>query len=173
MLRFVLACLLASVPVFAKDAVTIALHVNEPVLDSAIMTDAIADADPLTRATAARVITARGATGMLANVRDALASETDANAAREEVRALTILGSEEDIAFAATHLPKFPASIDTDFSEAIARRGAPSATRRSCAARRRTCCTRSGDARTWPTSPRRGCSARTMLTRCGRCSTRC
>lgn len=128
MLRFVLACLLAAVPVFAKDAVTIALHVNEPVLDSAIMTDALADADPLTRATAARVITARGATGMLANVRDALASETDANAAREEVRALTILGSEEDIAFAATHLPKFPASIDTDFSEAIARRGAPSAT---------------------------------------------
>ncbi len=128
MLRFAGALLLAASSVFAQDAVTIALHVNEPVLDSAVMNKAIADADPLTRAIAARIVTVRGATGMLANVRDALASETNANAAREQVRALTILGTEEDIAFAAKHLSKFPASIDADFSEAIARRGAPSAT---------------------------------------------
>lgn len=129
MVRVVLALLLVvSAPAFAQDAVTVALHVNEPVIDTALLTKAIADADPLTRATAARVITMRGVTGVLANVRDALASETNADAAREQVRALAILGTEEDVAFAAKHLPKFPASIDVDFSEAIARRGAPAAT---------------------------------------------
>src|SRR5688500_6011911 len=100
MVRVALALLLVvSVPVFAQDAVAIALHVNEPVIDAAVLAKAIADGDPLSRATAARVTTVRGVTGVLANVREALAAETNAEAAREQVRALSILGTEEDVAF--------------------------------------------------------------------------
>ncbi|MFL6245821.1 MAG: energy transducer TonB [Thermoanaerobaculia bacterium] len=129
MVRVVFAVmLLVSLPAFAQDAVTIALHVNEPVIDSALLAKAVADADPLTRATAARVITIRGVTGVLATVRDALAAETNANAAREQVRALAILGTDDNVAFAAKQLRRFPSSIDLDFSEAIARRGDPEAT---------------------------------------------
>ena len=127
-MRVLALILLACVPVIAQDAVTIALHVNEPAIDKAVLTTAIASADPLTRATAARVATVRSVTDALPTLRDALAAETNAEAAREQVRALSIIGSVEDVAFAAKHLAKFPASIDVDFSEAIARRGAPQAT---------------------------------------------
>lgn len=123
----VLMLLLVSLSAFAQDAVSIALYVNEPNIDPAFLATAVAATDPLTRATAARVTTVRGVAGVMPRVREALAAETNAEAAREQVRALTILGGEEDVAFAAKHLPKFPASIDADFTEAIARRGAPDA----------------------------------------------
>lgn len=129
MTRVSLALLLVlSLPLLAQDAVSVALHVSEPSVDSALITSAIATTEPLTRATAARVVTVRGVTGVLPAIRTALAAETNAEAAREQVRALAILGTEEDVAFAAKHLSKFPASIDLDFTEAVARRGAPYAT---------------------------------------------
>ncbi|HEU4889524.1 MAG TPA: hypothetical protein VFV49_16685, partial [Thermoanaerobaculia bacterium] len=123
-----LMLLVVSAFAFAQDPVAIALHVNEPTIDAALIATAVTSVDPLTRATAARVITVRGVTGVLPGVREALAAETNAEAAREQVRALTVIGSEEDVDFAAKHLSKFPASIDADFTEALARRGAPYAT---------------------------------------------
>ena len=105
-----------------------ALWVNDATIDAAQLTKAIASPDKLTRATAARVATVRGIEAVLPAVREAIASEHDAEAAREQVRTLAMLGTPEDVALAAKQLARFPASIDSDFAEAVARRGAPAST---------------------------------------------
>jgi TonB family protein len=120
--------LLLSIAAFAQNAPAIALLVNESSIDAAQLADAIGATDPLTRATAARVATVRGITDALPRLREVVTAENNAEAAREQIRALCILGTEEDIDLVAKQLPRFPASIDLDFSEAIARRGAPYAT---------------------------------------------
>jgi TonB family protein len=112
----------------AQEAATVAKLVQAPTVDAAPLATALGSADPVTRATAARVALVRGVDALLPPLREVLAKETNAEAAREEVRALALLGSEEDVAFAVKQLPRFSSSIDLDFSEAIARRGAPEAT---------------------------------------------
>lgn len=102
--------------------------VQAPTIDTAPLSAALASADPVTRGTAARVTLVRGLTALLPKVREVLAKETNAEAAREEVRALALLGSDDDVAFTVKQLPRFPSEIDLDFCEAIARRGAPQAT---------------------------------------------
>lgn len=120
--------LLLSMSAFAQNAPAIALLVNETSIDAVQLTTAIGATDPLTRATAARVATVRDITAALPRLREVVATETNAEAAREQIRALAILGTEEDVDLATKQLPRFPASIDVDFTEAIARRGAPDAT---------------------------------------------
>ncbi|HVG22666.1 MAG TPA: hypothetical protein VND45_00810, partial [Thermoanaerobaculia bacterium] len=51
----------------------------------------ITDAKPLVRAAAARVAAVRSATALLPELRAALATESDAIAAREQIRALGLL----------------------------------------------------------------------------------
>src|SRR6185369_4999772 len=80
--------------------------------------------DALTRATAARVAMLRNVAELLPQIRETLASEHDTTAAREEIRALALLGGDADIAFAATQSAKWPAPMDDALAGMIARRGA-------------------------------------------------
>jgi hypothetical protein len=79
--------------------------------------------DVLTRATAARVAMLNRATPLLPQVRETLAHESDAIAAREEIRAVVLLGNPDDVAFASTQSAKWPAAMDDALADAIARRG--------------------------------------------------
>ncbi len=117
-------CFLA-LPLFAQDAASVALLVSDPNLDG--LGAALKSTDALTRAAAARVALVRNVDALLPQLREALAAEKDAAAAREAMRALVILGTDEDVAFAASHRSRFPASIDGDFAEAVGRIGAPRA----------------------------------------------
>jgi TonB family protein len=74
------------------------------------------------------VVLVRGLDARVAELRDVLAAEKDPVAAREQMRAIVLLGTDEDVAFAASQRSRFPASIDGDFAEAIGRIGAPRAT---------------------------------------------
>ncbi len=75
---------------------------------------ALRDATPLVRATAAESLPA---------VRETLAKESDATAAREEIRALALLGTDDDVATAVANSAKWPASMDDALALAVARRG--------------------------------------------------
>lgn len=119
--KLIAAFLLLAVPLIGQDAASIALGDAEPL-------PGLASSDALTRATAARVLLVRGVTDAAPKLREALGKEHDPSAAREQIRALVILGSDEDVAFAALQLQRFPASIDGDFAEAVGRTGAPRAT---------------------------------------------
>lgn len=118
--------LLLSVPIRAQDPAAVAALVHEKSIDANALP--IGAADAVTRATAARVALVRDVKAAVPALREALAAEKNAEAAREQIRALVVLGDESDIAFAAKQLARFPASIDSEFTEAIARRGAPGAT---------------------------------------------
>src|SRR5258708_34284181 len=84
---------------------------------------ALRDATPLVRATAARVIGVRNLTESLPDVREILAKESDATAAREEIRALALLGTDDDVATAVANSAKWPASMADALALAVARRG--------------------------------------------------
>jgi TonB family protein len=99
--------------VLEKDAATIAAPLH----------DALAAPDALTRATAARVVAVRDLKALVPDVRAALEHESDAVAAREQLRTLALLGDENDIDAAIAATAKWPASIDGDVAVAIARRG--------------------------------------------------
>ena len=88
---------------------------------------AITDPTPLVRATAARVVAVRGVTALLQDVRQVVATETDAAAAREQIRALGLLGTAEDVALAKSVSAKWPAGMDNALAVAVARRGGTAA----------------------------------------------
>jgi TonB family protein len=87
------------------------------------LTAALRAPAPLVRATAARVIAVRGVLQLLPLVRETLAAETDATAAREQIRALTLLGGQDDIAFAVKSSAQWPQGMDNALAIAGARRG--------------------------------------------------
>ena len=118
--------LLASTLRGAGDAAAVALLVHETSLAAEILVPHVRSSDPIVRATAARVALVREV-AIVAALREALAAETVAETAREQVRAVVILGGDDDVAFAAQQLARFPSSIDTDFAAAVARVGAPRA----------------------------------------------
>jgi protein TonB len=78
---------------------------------------------PLVRATAARVVAVRGLTALLPLLRERVAAETDATAAREQIRALALAGTAEDVALAVKASARWPASMDNALAIAVARRG--------------------------------------------------
>lgn len=114
--------LLFAVGAFGQDAATVAL---DPKAD---LGAALKSSDALTRATAARVALVRDSKDFVPQLREVLSAEQDATVAREVIRAIVLLGSDDDVAFTASQLRRFPLSIDTDFGEAVARIGAPRAT---------------------------------------------
>lgn len=126
-MRRVVLLLLLAVSLQGQDAATLALSVGDASLDAAAIAERLKSADALTRATAARMALVRNLAGAVPQLRAALAAEKNAEAAREEMRALVILGVDDDIAFAREQLARFPASIDGDFAAAVARLGAPRA----------------------------------------------
>src|SRR5687768_8044507 len=100
---------------------------RESVVDVPRVAEGLRSPDALVRATAARLALTRDVAAVVPQLRDALASEKNGEAAREEVRALVILGGDDNIAFAAEQLHRFPTGIDGAFSDAVARLGAPKA----------------------------------------------
>ena len=91
------------------------------------LTEALGAPAPLVRATAARVIAVRELSDLLPQVRTNLDAEADATAAREQIRTLGLLGSEEDIAAAVKVSARWPAGMDDALAVAVARRGATNA----------------------------------------------
>ncbi|MEA2570184.1 MAG: periplasmic protein TonB [Acidobacteriota bacterium] len=91
------------------------------------LTAALADPQPLARATAARVIAVRDLKPLVAALREAVTRETDSSAAREEIQALALIGSSDDVAFAAAASAKLPPGVDDALAIAIARRGGQNA----------------------------------------------
>lgn len=75
------------------------------------------------RTTAARVIGVRDVKALVPAVRAAAEHETDSAAAREELRTLALAGDAADVEAAIALTSKWPASVDADVAQAIARRG--------------------------------------------------
>src|SRR5438270_13913723 len=87
------------------------------------LTAGLQSRDVLTRATAARVVAVRGESALVPALREALTNESDPNAAREEIRALVLAGTDDDVDFAAQAAAKFPPRMDGVLADAIARLG--------------------------------------------------
>src|SRR3954451_22786429 len=87
------------------------------------LTAGLQSPDVLTRATAARVAAVRGERALIPALREALSNETNADAAREEIRALVLAGSDDDVELAARMLSKYPSRMDGVFADALARLG--------------------------------------------------
>jgi len=103
---------------------SISLLVNETNADAiaAKIGPALTAKDNVARAAAARVALVRGLTAVLPQIREALPFETDPDAAREEVRALVILGDAADVERARTATRKLPPAIDDVIARAVSRR---------------------------------------------------
>jgi len=122
-----LFCLLAFLSTIASaddTAAAIALLVTEANAEAvaARVGPALASKDGVARAAAARVALVRGLTSVVPQIREALAIENDPNAAREEVRALAILGDPADVDRARAATRKFQPAIDEVIARAVARR---------------------------------------------------
>ncbi|HYC88200.1 MAG TPA: TonB family protein [Thermoanaerobaculia bacterium] len=117
----ILLPLLFALGLHAQDAASVARTVHDEMVNEAALAQALQSSDALVRATAARVAMVRGVTALVPSLRTLLEKESNAEAARELVRAVVILGSAEDVAFAASHLSRFPASIDAAFGDALRR----------------------------------------------------
>ena len=121
---FCLLALLAANAMAADTAASVAQLVNEPNADSiaARVGAAFAANDSVTRAAAARVALVRGMTSVLPQLRTAIATESDPDAAREEVRALVIVGDAADVDLARDATRKLPPAIDDVIATAVSRR---------------------------------------------------
>jgi Gram-negative bacterial TonB protein C-terminal len=128
MLQRLLALVLLALPAFAAStAYEVATLVQEK--DDAVLAEslreAIASPTPLVRATAARVIAVRNVTALLPLLREAVTTESDATAAREQIRALAMIGEPEDLDAALSATARWPAGMDNALAIAVARRGGP------------------------------------------------
>jgi TonB family protein len=123
---FLMLCLVFAATAAAGDdtAASIALLVNEA--DGGVIAarvgPALAAKDGVTRAAASRVALVRGVTAVLPQLRQALTTETDPDAAREEVRAIVVLGTAADVDLARDATRKLPPAIDEVIATAVSRR---------------------------------------------------
>jgi TonB family protein len=123
----VILCLLtfpASTAFAQETAASVALLVNEANADVVAVRvgPALGAKDSVTRAAAARVALVRGLTTALPQLRTALAIEADPDAAREEVRALIVLGDAADVDLARAATRNLPPAIDDVIARAVSRR---------------------------------------------------
>jgi TonB family protein len=116
--------LLAAPSLFAIDAADVAFLVLEEDRAAVVagVTEGLQSPDALTRATAARVATVRDLTELAPAIMQLLASEADAIAAREEIRAGAILSAQLPIDALFEASKRFPSSMDGALSDALARR---------------------------------------------------
>lgn len=90
---------------------------------------ALQSPEPLVRATAARVIAVRGLASLVQPMRQVLAQETEAVAAREQIRAIALLGGPDELADAKAAAARWSAGMDEALAVAVARRGGIDAVR--------------------------------------------
>jgi TonB family protein len=122
---FTLCLVLLATTAIADDTpASVALLVNEANADAvaARVGAALAAKDSVTRAAAARVALVRGLTSVLPQLRQTLPTENDPDAAREEVRALVVLGEAADVDLARNATRKLPPAIDEVIATAVSRR---------------------------------------------------
>ena len=128
-LRLLLAMTVAVPALAASTPYSVAVLVHEE--DAAALTESlraeIASPTPLIRATAARVVMVRGLTELLPLLRETVKTEEDGTAAREQIRALAMLGDTDDLAAATAAAKRWPAGMDDALALAVARRGGPAA----------------------------------------------
>ncbi|HYC60653.1 MAG TPA: energy transducer TonB [Thermoanaerobaculia bacterium] len=124
--RFLLLLFLATTAVAETNPYSVASLVHEKEA-AAPLREALLDPDPLVRATATRVTTVRELTELLPQLRERLDVESDATAAREVIRAIGLLGTEDDVALAVKASSRFPAGMDDTLAVAVARRGVANA----------------------------------------------
>jgi TonB family protein len=119
-----LVALLAGAASADETAASIALLVNEANADVIVtrVGAALTAKDNVIREAAARVALVRGLTSVVPQIRDALAAERDPDAAREEVRALIVLGDAGDVDRAREATRWLPPTIDDVIAGAVARR---------------------------------------------------
>jgi protein TonB len=125
MIKTIFALFLLAAPAFADDTpASVALLVTEANADvlAARIGPALASKDSVTRAAAARVALVRGLTAVVPQLRQSLAAENDSDAAREEVRALIVLGDAADVDLARNATRKLPPAIDDVIATAVSRR---------------------------------------------------
>ena len=119
-LPFVAASLLAD-----SSPYSVSLLVQEP--DAAVLAASLHTAldspVPLVRATAARVVQIRASKPLLPQLRELARTEQDATAAREEIRALAMIGEADDLAIATATAARFPSGMDDALAMAVGRRG--------------------------------------------------
>jgi TonB family protein len=119
-------CLLSLLGVAANadnQANKVAQLVHEKGDLQALLAQALQQTDPLVRATAARVANVREVKTLLPALKDALAVEKDGTAAREELRAIVMLGDDADVDLAITTAAKWPASMEDALVASVSRRG--------------------------------------------------
>src|SRR5258708_7924073 len=123
MRRLVLSLLIFAFPLCAATTPASVAALVTQADPAAQLTAALHDATPLVRSTAARVIGVRNLDEALPALRETVAKESDATAAREEIRALALLGTDDDVATAVATSAKWPPSMDDALALAVARRG--------------------------------------------------
>jgi protein TonB len=99
------------------------IHEKNDAALSEPLTAALQSPVALVRATAARVVAVRGLKSLLPLLRERVAAESDATAAREEIRSLALLGDNDDIVLATQSASHWPAGMDQALGLAVARRG--------------------------------------------------
>lgn len=99
------------------------VHQSDERLLSDALETALESSEPLVRATAARVIAVRGLHQFLPRLREKLLTEGDAVTAREQIRALTLLGNDDDVVMALKAAARWPSDMDDALALAVARRG--------------------------------------------------
>ena len=115
---------LATTAIADDSPASVALLVNETNSEAiaARVGPTLEAKDGIARAAAARVALVRGVTSVLPQLRDALTKETDPDAAREEVRALVVLGNAADVNLAREATRNLPPAIDDVIARAVSRR---------------------------------------------------
>ena len=126
MIRSLLFALtLFSLPLHGEDLASLARLVNQPADAEAAerVMKALAHEDPEMRALAARVAAVQNLDVLLDELRDQLRTEKDAEAAREEVRAVILIGGKDEADFVVGEIARFGSRLDGAFASAIARLG--------------------------------------------------
>jgi TonB family protein len=106
-------------------AVAMAVHEQDPKALELILRHGLMDPNPQVRQIAARVTNVRRVTSLLDNLRVGLDRETDPSVAREEVRAMIMLGSTRDIDRALYISDRFKGHLDDVIAAAAAHLGQP------------------------------------------------
>lgn len=120
---FLLASLAALRARAAETPGTLALAVTDAELPLPRVEAALRAADPALRSAAARLALVRDLKPLVPVLRELLAAERNAGAAREEARALVVLGDAADVDVAITSTRSLPRDIDDAIARAAARRG--------------------------------------------------